>query len=391
TIRSALISGLVELALGEGQISRVRDSIGRARPPRNGAALVLIGRRTGSVSISDTLAAMLSAAVEAQRRLLDQGLRPFEKIQIFAFMEDTAHTIWHIVNRLIETPQFKAGFTLDPEVDYRDGAGRRIGRLDDQDDWRALQIVEVQQPGGDKGLRFSSIGGSARAEGMLVSSNQDFVRKFAATIYENKSTGGWQSAARALYQLVWPAELKQARDDNRHLRLILDTAAAALPIELMDDRQDHEADQEDSKPPAVRYGMLRQLVQQDYARRQTTSSGQRTALVIGDPHDGEWHFDGFKRLPGAVKEAQHVAAQLEKAGYAVTCLIGDGNPPERIIEHLLRGGWTVLHICAHGVWDYAFQADRDAADKAPGTAVPRHTGVLLGDRIVISPAVLQAM
>ncbi|MGL4543037.1 MAG: CHAT domain-containing protein, partial [Polymorphobacter sp.] len=63
----------------------------------------------------------------------------------------------------------------------------------------------------------------------------------------------------------------------------------------------------------------------------------------------------------------------------------------RIIEHLLRGGWTVLHICAHGVWDYAFQADRDVADKAPGTAVPRHTGVLLGDRIVISPAVLQAM
>jgi len=397
-IRAALIAGLIELSLGEGQIARVRDTIGRLNGatdpvPRNGAAMVMIGTRTGVVSLTDTLAATLGAIVEAQRRLGEQGLRKFTKIQIFAYMEDTAHTIWHTLDRLISSPQFRNEFALDDEVTYRDGAARRIARDRNLDDWRALQIQEAPLADGSKGLRFASIGGSARAEGMLVSSNRGFVDRFAATIYNVDTTPqAWQAAARALYQLIWPPQLKAARFDNRNLRLILDTAAASLPFELMDDRQDNEQDLDGNKPPAVRYGILRQLVQQDYARQQPTASFERTALVIGDPYDGDWHF-GFNRLPGAQAEANHVADVLEKAGYAVTRLIGANNPPETVIEHVLRGGWTVLHISAHGIFDFTFKQEIDLEDAgkiAPGTS-PRFTGVLLGDHIVLSPAILQSM
>jgi|JI10StandDraft_1071094.scaffolds.fasta_scaffold16689_2 CHAT domain-containing protein len=398
TIRSALIAGLIELALGEGQIARVRDTIGRldggANPtPRNGAAMVMIGTRTGVVSMTDTLAAMLGAIVEAQRRLVEQKLRPFTKIQIFAYMEDTAHTIWHTLDRLIATPQFRGAFAIDAEVAYRDGAARRIARDENLDAWRALQIQESRLADGSTGLRFASIGGSARAEGMLVAGNREFVDKFAQTIYNSReSATAWKAAARSLYQLIWPPQLKAARFDNRNLRLILDTAAASLPFELMDDRQDNEAEIDGNRPPAVRYGILRQLVQQDFARRQTVASGERTALVIGDPHDGDWHF-GFERLPGAQAEAKQVADQLERAGFTVTRLIGANNPPERVIEHVLRGGWTVLHVSAHGIFDFTFKREADQEDAgtiAPGSA-QRYTGVLLGDHIVISPAILQAM
>lgn len=135
TIRSALVAGLIELALGEGQFARLRDTIGRldggAATAANGAAMVLIGARTGRVSMLDTLAAMLDAIAEAQRRLTAQKLRRFTAIQIFAHMEDTAHSVWHEIDALLAAPPHRGAFVLDTEVAYRDGAARRIVRAGD--------------------------------------------------------------------------------------------------------------------------------------------------------------------------------------------------------------------------------------------------------------------
>jgi hypothetical protein len=102
-------------------------------------------------------------------------------------------------------------------------------------------------------------------------------------------------------------------------------------------------------------------------------------------------------LPGAREEAETVAKTLEEQGFEVVRLIGDAVTPDEVVEHVLQGGWTILHISAHGIYDYPFRSDRAVASAGGWDGDwthytgPRYTGVVLGDRLTLSPAILQSM
>ncbi|MEA3001288.1 MAG: hypothetical protein QOH81_76 [Sphingomonadales bacterium] len=383
-IRSALIAGLIELALSPCWAA-----------PERGVSLVMLGTRAGTVSASDTLAAMLAAIGEVQRRLLEQGLQPLGEVHFFALYEDDAHRIWHTLRRFVDSPHYRDTFTLEREVAYAAGAQRRLMRMEDPNLWRVIQIVSADAAGGDLGFRFTAVGEQARADGYLVGANRSFVKEFLEVAQQRKLNA---APTRALFQLVWPAELKQTSQEDRNLRLILDEAAAALPFELMDDRAAPVAGEGegDSAPPAIRRGMIRQLIQTRFARLQTSPHGGERALVIGDPRGGSPAED-FPALPGAREEAEAVAALLEEQGFEVVRLIGDDVTPDAVVEHVLQGGWTILHVSAHGIYDYAFRSDRAVATAAGWDGVaghytgPRYTGVVLGDRLTLAPSILQSM
>jgi len=241
-------------------------------------------------------------------------------------------------------------------------------------------------------FRFTAAGDRARAEAFSVGADRGFVKDFVAAVQHRKIDA---APTRALFQLVWPAELKQTSGGGGNIRLILDEAAAALPFELMDDRA-ADVDTALVAPPVVRRGMLRQLIQTRFARLQATPHGGQRALVIGDPRGGPPAED-FPLLPGARAEAEAVADLLEREGFEVVRLIGDAVTPDQVVERVLEGGWTVLHVSAHGVYDYPFRSDRNAAaatgwdgDWTHFTG-PRHTGVVLGDKLTLAPAILNAM
>jgi tetratricopeptide (TPR) repeat protein len=142
--------------------------------------------------------------------------------------------------------------------------------------------------------------------------------------------------------------------------------------------------------------MLRQLIQSRFARLQTSPRGGDRALVIGDPRGGAPAAD-FPALPGARAEAEMVADTLEAQGFQVVRLIGDAVTPDEVVEQVLQGGWTILHVSAHGIYDYPFRSDRAVASAAGWDGDwthytgPRYTGVVLGDRLTLSPSILQSM
>ena len=381
TIRTALVAGLLELAVSPD-----------AAALPDGIVLVLLGGRAASVSVSDTLAAMLAALAEAERRLEAQGLEAFRRVRFTSVYEDDAHRIWHTLRRSLGAPQYRGRFALDDEIAYAAGAQRRLMRMEDPDAWQAVQVTGTDRDGGETDFRFTWVGGQARAEGYTVGTDRGFLKQFVSAS-ENRKLAA--APTRALYQLVWPAELKQHSGDDANIRLILDERAAGLPFELMDDRP-ADADGALVPPPVVRRGVLRQLVQTRFARLQATPHGGQRALVIGDPRGGP-PADDFPLLPGARAEAEAVATLLEEQGFEVVRLIGDKVTPEQVVERVLDGGWTVLHVSAHGIYDYPFRSDRNAA-KVTGWdgdwthfIGPRHTGIVLGDKLTLSPAMLGAM
>lgn len=376
-IRTAALAGLLELAVSPGWSG-------------GAVAMVLLGSKAGTVSFSDTLEMMLAALSEAQRRLAASKLALFDEVRFLSVFEDDAHRIWHMLRRFVAAPRYGAEFALCEEIVCAPGAQRRLMRMDDPDTWRAIQVTAVEGEGEAGGFRFTAAGDRARAEGFLVGAHRGFLDRFLDAARQRDLDTG---AARALFQLVWPPELKQSSFEDQNVRLILDTAAAALPFELMDDRDGDDGSA--VAPPAVRRGVLRQLIQARFARLQATPPRGERALVIGDPRGGATAAD-FEPLPGARKEAHAVADLLEAEGFEVVRLIGDDVTPDRVVEKVLEGGWTVLHVSAHGIYDYAFRSDRLEAEAKgwdPKTHFtgPRYTGIVLADRLTLDPAILHSM
>ena len=198
TIRRAMIAGLLELALSP-----------HAGGEPNGVSLVPLGAHAASVSTSDTLLAMLGAIEEVQRRLADRALRRFDHIQLIARMEDDAHRLWHALRRMTAVPPFSNSFCLSDEIEYAAGAARRIAPVGDNDSWRAIQIESAVLADGSTGFHFASVGNRARAEGYLVGTNQTFVQSFISGAVSGQTARlPGSSPARALFELVWPRELK---------------------------------------------------------------------------------------------------------------------------------------------------------------------------------------
>ncbi len=376
TVRTAVVTGMLELALSGGA---------------RGISLVMVGVRAGLIPTAEILAAMLAGIDDAQRRIPTQGLTAFDEIQIIAQMEDSAHLAWHNLKRLAGQPRFAGQFEVYPEVVLSLGARRRIARVADPDAWRAVQVEGTLLPDNTHTLNFGALGGAARAEGFQMPANLSMIRSIIDAAVEGAGDKADNSSpARALFEMVWPNELKHISHEDRNLRLILDSFAASLPFELMDDRQG-PLDTPNIKPPAVRHGIVRQLMQTQFARARSTGSTRATALVIGDPRGGPPAAD-FKPLPNARTEAKAVADMLTKAGFTVTALIGDAVTPVQVVDAVMRGGWTIIHISAHGIFNYRFRSDRDAARESGATApIAQYTGVVLGDKITLSPSMLQGM
>jgi hypothetical protein len=101
--------------------------------------------------------------------------------------------------------------------------------------------------------------------------------------------------------------------------------------------------------------MIRQLLVTN-ERAHVLRSPSNTALVIGNPKVSD---PRFPPLPGAAEEARQVAALLDASGsdgdanrWTVETLLDDAASPMEVHMALHERPWRVLHIAAHGVFEF---------------------------------------
>ena len=398
TLRQTVRSGL--LALASAMDERDEKALGAThavaeRPPR-GVSTVLVGSGGGVVTVVDCVQAILRAVREVNLQLKDSC---FAEIELIELVEQQAINAWHTISRRLERAEFREAFTLESEVVCQRGAWRRIGPEDDRDWWTPITIrgstedaVEdgraVTSPATERGaLHYVVLSGRARAEATVVATRRSFIDLYLHRIGQQRVEEGATSPARTLFEMLWPNSLKEHSLGDRNIRLILDETAAALPWEMMDDRrpwlmQGSDGLAPELGPPAVRHGVIRQLVSTRIREAAIPAASRNKALVIGDPTGGG---SRLRELPGAQREAKRVKEALERRGFEVMDLIGPQAKPEDVISALFAQAWQIVHIAAHGVFDHRFE-DEPSSE--------RKTGIVLGgspETLVLDSAMFEQM
>jgi tetratricopeptide (TPR) repeat protein len=388
TLRRTLRQGV--LALVAGQLDQCHSAPGAADSETLlKVSALLVGSGEGGLDRSSCAQALMEAASEAQ--LIVAGLGTLHarvgEVEIVELYEDRALAIWRAVEEVLTAdPGLSRSFELEPEIRWTPlGRGHApLGR--DRKWWQPIQITMSGNTPEERSLLFTVGGGLARVEARTIAANLDLVRPLVRRAFRNIDVdGAATSPGRTLFELLWPGPLKDRSAEERARRLILDVPSAALPWELLDDRRPWTRDGEGAsvsaiEPPAVRAGMVRQLLETRFREEIVIGRGEPKALVIGDP--GAAPTEGFPKLPGAEQEARSVAELLDKT-HDVKLLIGAAAAPEQICKQLFAEAWEIVHICAHGVVDQEL-IDADGIKR-------RMTGVVLGGGVVLGPSALSKL
>ena len=342
---------------------------------------LLIGAGEGGLDRHKCAQALLQAVNEAHAvfRKLKLKLR-LDDLEIIELYDDRAYATWRAVEAARAADRtLRSNFKLNDKLRDLDGSRRSgpVGR--DPTWWQPIQITMSEESNGDPTLCFTIGGGLARAEARTIAANLELVaplvRRTSRTTVDDATRN---SPGRALFELLWPASLKDQSSDERPRRLTLDERSAAFPWELLDDRRPWMSDAEaERKPPAVRAGLVRQLLQAQFREDIVLPRDKHKALVIGDPRAAP--MPDFRELKGAQEEAKAVAKCLkEKEVYEVMSLIADDAEPNDISRQLFTEAWDIIHISAHGVLNQSIVGPEGTPQK--------RTGVVLGGGVVLGPS-----
>jgi pimeloyl-ACP methyl ester carboxylesterase len=301
--RGAIVVGLGDAnRLSEGELERTltrgllryaaverekrRSLPGDGDVGRIGVSCLLVGSGDGGLSIASCVNALLKALKFAQRALGDEG---FDEIEVIELYEHRAIQIWHEIDEVRRTPGLKDLFLSEHQVRSGEGGRRRVADKEDRSWWLPITIAMEQSGRDEARMTFTVATGMARAEAAVLPTHKKFVDRFIRQAIAHADGDPERgSPGRTLFELLVPEHLKERMRDDRPLRLILDPESAAYPWELMDDRRpwvDGGAPGAASErdPPALRTGLIRQLVRHSFRERVVPTGGRNKAIVIGDP------------------------------------------------------------------------------------------------------------
>ena len=333
---------------------------------------LLVGTQAGGVRIPDAVMAILQG-VQRANAALEMAGRPIRiaRLQLIELYEDGALQAVKALTDLGSRTQMRDAFTFDGKVVDARGGRRRLAFDEQPGWWQRLQILgcnEKQQYGD---LRFLALTRRARAEVSTTATQRALVEEFVKRAIRSNATD--PAIGATLFELLVPNELKDQAPEQDKLLLILDEAAARYPWELLQDPT-RKGDQ----PFAVERGMLRQLATERY-RPTVRGTAEDNALVVGDPllpAEGK-----LKQLPAARLEAGSVAAKLRESPVATTAL--EGPSAVEVLKELFARPYKILHLAGHGVHDEEYVDD--AGNKK------RVTGMVIGDRLYLTPTEVQQM
>lgn len=382
-LQSGVRDVLLEYALR--LLQRDDESAGAASAPRMdaGVSALLVGTGAGSLSLRDSLEAMVRGALDANRKLEDSRLDHRVRIAHLEFIElfeDVAIGAAKDLAALADSPELGDQLAWPERVIIAgEGWRRRIRFDDDPGWWQRLEIVEDRRA---EMLRFVSTTNRARAEESLGTGQLQLADAFVARACASAVAN--PDIARSLFEMLLPPRLKESAPDPRDTVLLVDETSARFPWELLEDRWSP-----DGEPLAVAAGMVRQLKVREFRARPMHPFAP-TALVVGNPDLEDW--SGFTPLPGARLEAERVSECLVERGYdcrlVLDALAGD------VVDALHSDAWRILHLAGHGVHEFPIpgempteRSDGDAPEAAPRLL----SGMVIGRGTILTPGDVEQM
>ncbi len=371
---------LLEYAL---QLSQWPDSrFGVPGTPRCASvSCLLIGTSAGGMTTSDSMAAILRGAKDANQRLMRAHLDnrvTIDQLEFLELYEDMALTAVEALRTILMDGELAAAVHWPDQTLNQGQAGWRRACFNESPGWwHRMEITEDEhQP---DTLRFNFATDRARAEETLSQGQlklaEDFIRKASASARSNRDV------AMTLHEILLPVRIREQAPRQTNLVYLVDELSARYPWELLEDRWGR-----DTRPPAVRSGMVRQLKTQDF-REDPRYGMQSAALVIGHPDLNGWKL--FGDLPGARQEAMSVADKLSAGGFTVRDCIDQ--PADTVLEALHSDAWRILHLSGHGVHGFLLEQDRgevtddSSAPLQPGHDNPTYSGMLIGHDTILTP------
>jgi CHAT domain-containing protein len=377
------------------------------------ASLLLGYNSSANLSINDSMTALLRGVVEANKRFratFPSSRLAIDELEIVELYIDTAITAGYALRSVATTLNADAalGYRIEAaqeiqttesmrhrlqdartaaywprliitDADRREEAPIEIVGTGERRDAVGAATTAAPQPRIAERLRFLYLGQRARAESVVQQRQPGMVERLMARQLHRDEYS--EDFSRTLFQVLVPADFKDAARQFDKVILVLDSYTANLPWELM---------LADDVPLAARTSLVRQLSSSRYRMgvRQTTD---RRAYVIGNPSVAgfaaafppEDKTDAPTKDPpsltAAEEEAWAVHGQLSSHDYKVTTAIGLDVDAYAVVNALYRHPYRVLHIAAHGVFE---SKHLDGG---------RRTGVVLSDGLLITAAEIGAM
>ena len=356
---------------------RVADASSGAGWASAAMSTLLIGTDSGSITLADSIRSIVRGVLEANRRLratkLWERVR-VDRLQFVELFEDVAEQAAHVINLLPDalaqeltraegirpTPQLSVspgGEYSRPPEDYRA-----------QGWWRRVQVSArtPAQPSAGNGadaieLVYTPLTDRAKlSQSTAVQSLPQVAKLVEASMLQSTVD---LKLSNALFELLVPGSLKHSIRSGGDVLLLLNSAAARYPFELMADRESMA----EPIPLIKKCGILRQLELREQPRKLDITSG-RDVLVIGPPLAPAW-----PTLPGAREEAHRIADLCRDRGYRPTLVV---NANSRDVQtEVFASDARVLHIAAHGQY----------SDN------PFESGVVIGDNEFFTTANVAAM
>ena len=216
----------------------------------------------------------------------------------------------------------------------------------DQPSWNAvleLAFPEAERrPRAARALRYIALTDRARAEVRVQQGQPELIERLVRISV--RDTQFKVEAARTLFELMIPNELKDTLLQQSRLVMVVDAETSTFPWELMADG---------ARPVCVEVGFVRQLQTADF-RRQIRASTVSAVYVVGDPLTDE----GVPHLPAARAEAEQVASLLGDR-FQVTCL-SDRPSAMEVLNGLFARPYRIVHLAGHGYFERGAESDARA-------------------------------
>ena len=409
TLTEAVRTGVLRFLL------QTADVLGKSEREMSLATLLLGYNSSANLTIGASVEALVRGVIEANAKFYETTRLNIRvtRLDIVELYLDTAITAVYALRQLgprLASMAERMGTSLQlrSELEKGDGYRQRLFDGPGYGYWPRLIITDAnrteeerrsmadvarsQSAGADASrtvlaerLHFLYVGQRARAESVVQQRQPGLIE---ILVRQQIATPVWQEDfGRMLFQLMVPHDFKEAARQLDRVVLVVDSATANLPWELML-ADDPLRNDDDKLPLALRTAVVRQLSSTNF-RRQVREGIGRTALVIGNP-SSEGFVEAFPGtplrpmtapppLPGAESEAAAVAAVFKGLGYEVVQVIGDEAPAKDVLAALYRRPYRFMHISAHGVFDLLHNDGL------------RRSGVVLSDGLLITAAEIAAM
>jgi len=313
-----------------------------------GLSSLIIGAGYGGMAIESSCRAIMQGIINANEKVQqltgneDLYVDELEFVELF---EDKAITCFYSLTNFINGNSDGMNiFWKERKIKNLFGARKRLLVDNNITWWQRLSVItkdELQHNPNkaDKTLSYFSSTNNAREEKKELHHNLPLIEALLDDISIKKN---WSfDKAKAIFELLIPADFKENIRRNSPILWVLDKFTASFPWELLQTGSAAE------KPLCVTAGMIRQLATSDYK----TSNPVKTnnALIIGDP---DLHgFTKAGQLPGAANEALAVTDQLGAAKELTVerPLIKAGS--DEILTALFKQDYKILHIAGHGFFD----------------------------------------